>query len=359
MSDVVLSGMGLATGSSAGAERFWQELLAPGDALAVPAQPVVLDRPSLAARRASLMAGVAREAMDQAGLAPGEGRWIVVVAAQADDRDPAAAHAALPHAALPHPAELIVLSNACASVGVALAWARTWLRSGRADRALVLGACVRTDHDVTGMAVARTLAPAHARPFDPQRDGTVVGEGAGALVLERRESAVRRGAVPLAALAGVACRVGGGSMGLDEPVAGDCIAAALADAGGPPVGYVHAHATGTWQGDDAELATLARLSPGPAGRPLPVSSHKGLIGHLLHCSMFPGVVAAVGALRDRRVPGTPGLTAPRLHEGLRVLRDAEPCVDLEGVLVNGFGFGDNNAAVVLRRGAADEREERP
>jgi 3-oxoacyl-(acyl-carrier-protein) synthase len=59
------------------------------------------------------------------------------------------------------------------------------------------------------------------------------------------------------------------------------------------------------------------------------------------------------------VPGTPGLTAPRLHEGLRVLRDAEPCVDLEGVLVNGFGFGDNTAAVVLRRGAADEREERP
>jgi len=350
VTEVVLTGAGLTTRLGDGAEAFWRRLRDGDCTLAPqPTEPLVLDRTELAALRARMLTRVAREALAQARLdgADGGGRWLVVVAAQADD----GATPALDPPAL-REAPRIVVSHACASAGFGLALGRAWLHSGRADRVLLLSACVQTDHELKGMAVARTLSPAHARPFDPQRDGTVVGEGAGALVLERGADAARRGAAPLAALAGIACRVGGGSRaGIDERVARRCVEAALADAGKLRIGYVHAHATGTVAGDDAELALLAAL---PGAGALPVSSHKGCVGHLMHCSMVSGVVAAIGALRERTLPGTLGLSAPRTHGRVRLLRDAEPCPGLEGALVNGFGFGDNNAALVLAR-AADER----
>jgi 3-oxoacyl-[acyl-carrier-protein] synthase II len=349
--EVVCTGVGLSTWLGDGAECFWRGLLEDDGALA--SSPVGLfdhHDPFLASSRRELMERVTAEALEEARVTADRARWIVLLVAQTDYRERGMGCIAplFRHPLLPARTEAIVLSHACASVGFAVASARTLLRSGRCDRTLIVGACVPTDYDVRGMAVARTLARDRARPFDVERDGTIIGRGAGALVLERAEDARRREAGVLARVAGIACRVGGGSRaGLDRSVARRCIELAIADAATPRIDYVHAHATGTQAGDAAELAVLADIRAGHDLPTLPVSSHKGRLGHLLHCAMFPGVIVALRALRDGVVPGTPGLRTPIRQEGLSLLRAAQRLGDIHGVLVNSFGFCDNNAALVL------------
>jgi 3-oxoacyl-[acyl-carrier-protein] synthase II len=215
--------------------------------------------------------------------------------------------------------------------------------------ATVVGANTLNAYEYASMDAVRVLSPSGARPFDPERDGTTIGEGGGALVLERAEDAAARGRLPLARLAGVACRVGGNSRsGVDHAIAAECLEAALAAAGQPEIDYVHAHATGTPQGDETELEVLAAV----AGRhgwddEIPVSSNKGAVGHLLYASMFPGIAAALTALRTGAIPGTPGLEAPRRDGPLRVLGRPERRARAANVLVDAFGFGGNNSALVL------------
>jgi 3-oxoacyl-(acyl-carrier-protein) synthase len=351
--EVVCTGVGLSTWLGDGAECFWRGLLEDDGALATtPVGLVDHHDPCLASPRRELMERVTAEALEEASVTADGARWIILLVAQTDYRERRAGSVTplFHHPLVPARTEAIVLSHACASVGFALASARTLLRSGRCDRALIVGACVPADYDVRGMAVARTLTRDRCRPFDIERDGTTIGRGAGALVLERDADARRRGAVVLGRAAGVACRVGGGSRaGLDRNVARRCIELAIADAATPGIDYVHAHATGTQAGDEAELAVLADVRAGHDLPMLPVSSHKGRLGHLLHCAMFPGVVVALRALRDGIVPGTPGLRTPIRQDGLNLLRTAQRLGDIHAVLVNSFGFCDNNAALVLVR----------
>jgi 3-oxoacyl-[acyl-carrier-protein] synthase II len=352
-SEVVCTGAGLSTWLGDGAEHFWRGLLADDGVLAQPPAGLRDDSGELLAScRRELMDHVVAEALKEAGVTADGARWLVLLVAQADHRERRAARLAplFSHVLVPEQAEVMVVSHACASVGFAVASARTLLRSGRCDRALVLGSCVPTDYDIRGMAVTRALARGACRPFDVARDGTTIGCGAGALLLERAEDARRRGAAALARIAGVACRVGAGSRaGLDRDAARHCIELAVADAATVSIDYVHAHATGTRAGDEAELAVLAEVGARGGLQSVPVSSHKGRVGHLLHCSMFPGVVVALRALRDGIVPGTPGLRCPIRGYGLSPLLSARRVAHVRAVLVNGFGFCDNNAALVLAR----------
>jgi hypothetical protein len=353
---VVCTGAGLSTWLGDGVERFWRGLLEDDSTLA--SSPVgLIDHNGhiLASNRRELMGRVVAEALEEAAMTADQAHWVVLVVAQADYCERKARRVTPPfsHPLVPARAEVIVLSHACASVGFAVASARTLLRGGRCDRALIVGSCVPTDYEIKGMAVARTLARTSCRPFDVERDGTTIGRGAGALLLERDEDARRRGAIELAQVAGVACRVGAGSRaGLDRDAALHCIELAIADAATPAIDYVHAHATGTQAGDEAELAVLGDIRTAHELPTLPVSSHKGRLGHLLHCSMFPGVIVALRALRDGVVPGTPGLRTPMRQEGMSLLRAAQPLAGIRSVLVNGFGFCDNNAALVLVRDPA-------
>jgi len=370
VSEAVVTGFGLVTGFGRGAERFWTSLLAGDRAPVAPStrrdlrggRPVA-EVPGLVAgaagsRKSVLLRWVLDEALGKAGMAGLPAGSLVVVAGQAPPlpetvRDARwrefTAHAVAGLPGVPASCEVVHVSNACASAAFALAFARGWLLSGLAPAALVIGASALNSYELASMDVVRVLSDSAARPFAAGRDGTTVGEGAGAVILELRESATARGIAPAAVLSGAACRVSGeGKAGTDSAEAVGCVEDALADAGTDRVDYVHAHATGTGQGDEAELRALEQVAARRGWRDLPVSSHKGAVGHLLHSSCFPGLVAALGVLREGRAPGTAGLDATYTRPGLRVLGPAEDCPGADTVLVDGFGFGGNNAALVLR-----------
>ncbi|MFI8326256.1 beta-ketoacyl synthase N-terminal-like domain-containing protein [Streptomyces sp. NPDC085529] len=313
-------------------------------------------------RKETLATTAARQALDAAGLpALPDGALIVIVSQTPVLTAPEAGRDG--DFAGPGPEALLAacradarrttvvhLSHACASAAFAASFARDWLLSGLSTTALVVGASALNRYEYASMDVVKTLSPQGARPFDAERDGITVGEGGGAFVLETSSAARSRGHRPEAWLSGAACLVDTSQAVASAPDAIlNCMRAALDDAGVHRVDYVHAHATGTAQGDAAEAEAVAELAHGlGAAAPLPMSSHKGAIGHLLHASAFPGLVAAAGFLREGRIPGTPGLRrrAP-LPDGVTAV--AAPCQapTAEHVLVNSFGFSGNNASLVL------------
>jgi 3-oxoacyl-[acyl-carrier-protein] synthase II len=188
-----------------------------------------------------------------------------------------------------------------------------------------------------------------SRPFDADRDGFVMGEGAGFLVLQRTPDAVRQGRQVLARLTGHAETSDAHHLVAPHPDgegALRCMRAALADAGLPPaqVGSVNAHATGTTLGDVAEARALDVLL---RGRAVPVTAVKGSTGHLVAGS--GAVEAAVAALTTAHgcVPPVAGLKRldPQVH--LDVVSGAPRAIGPAPVLTTSFGFGGANAALVL------------
>jgi 3-oxoacyl-[acyl-carrier-protein] synthase II len=196
------------------------------------------------------------------------------------------------------------------------------------------------------------LGPAWAcQPFDRTRGGFAVGEGAAVLVLESAESARRRGAEPLARIAGYAS--GTDPAGLTqlsedgEPLA-HVIRLACARAGCEPSGlaYIQAHGTGTASNDRVEVNALRRAI-GPALEEIPLASIKGAIGHLLGGAGAVELALAVLACRDRRMPGNATLLEP--DPALGRLRLPVHSVDLPPgpILKTSLGFGGHLAAVVV------------
>ncbi|MFD7703712.1 beta-ketoacyl synthase N-terminal-like domain-containing protein [Streptomyces caelestis] len=374
MTAVALAGLGLISPLGSTPDAFWRGLLSGRRAFGGTGCPPGAYRSRVVAavppgdcpappgrRKAALATAAARQALAAAGLTGLPDGSLLVVVSQA----PALGTAPDGHGgdfAGPRPEALLEacradarrtsvvhLSHACASAAFAAAFARDWLLSDLGTTALVVGAGALNRYEYASMDVVKTLSPHGARPFDADRDGITVGEGGGAFVLESVRAARARGHRPQAWLSGAACLVDTTESVASAPAAVlDCMGAALDDAGARRVDYVHAHATGTVQGDTAEAEAVARLA-GALGRgPVPMSSHKGAVGHLLHASAFPGLVAAAGFLREARIPGTPGLRRPApLPDGVRVLARPRRAARARHVLVNSFGFGGNNASLVL------------
>ncbi len=248
------------------------------------------------------------------------------------------------------------VGTACASGAQSIGEALRILRAGEAD--VVLAGCSEAPLFPTFAAAfgnARALAhgwadPADAsRPFDRRRNGLVLAEGAGVLVLERAEHARARGADRYADVLGWAATNDAYHPTTPRPdgsVAARCMSLALRDAGLEPgdVGYLNAHGTGTKAGDLAELRAI-RTVYGQSGPP--VSSTKGVTGHLLGAS---GVIeAAIGMLALQRglLPPTANLDDPEpdpeVDHIVKEARAARPGV----VLSNSFGFGGHNVSLVL------------
>lgn len=342
---VVISGCGLITAYGVGVPVFWRRLLA-GERTQAPAHLFGDRRPE----RTELARPAVAEALASAGLGELPARTLVVTVAQGPD--PVGAFPAVDAGELATgAAELLTVSHACASVGFALVLARDWLTAGAADAVLVVGASVHDHCEQASMSVAQALSDTGVRPFDRTRDGTRLGEGSGALLLERATTVRARGGRPPARLAGADCRVGGeAGAANDLATSAACVASALDAAGNPGIGHVQAHATGTRQGDETELAALDRAGQDRGWRGVPVSGHKGAIGHLLHASGFPAVAAAVRVLRDGIVPGTPGLTDPMPAPSTLSLPTGPVRRPVRSVLVTAFGFGGSSAALVLTAG---------
>jgi 3-oxoacyl-[acyl-carrier-protein] synthase II len=253
----------------------------------------------------------------------------------------------------------MTVNTACAAGASALHLARDLIRAGSADVVLAGG----SEAAISGLSVAAFAQMGAlstnpdpntvSRPFDAGRDGFVMGEGAGVLVLERAEHAAARGAQPLARLAGA-----GASADAHHPTAppedgaGAVLALrrALADAGLAPedVGHYNAHGTSTPLNDLAESRAV-RAVFGAGTDDLVVTSTKGVTGHLLGAAGAVEAAFAVLALREGLVPPTAGLRELDPEIALDVVRDEPREVALDAVMSASFGFGGQNAAVILTR----------
>ncbi|AVS68605.1 beta-ketoacyl-[acyl-carrier-protein] synthase II [Paracidovorax avenae] len=253
--------------------------------------------------------------------------------------------------------------TACAAGVQALGDGARMIRAGEADVAVCGGTEAAIDRvSLGGFAAAKALSTAFAdrpdqasRPFDAARDGFVMGEGAGVLVLESLDHALARGAVPLAEVVGYGTSADAHHI-TSGPEDGDgarrAMALALAQAGLAPeqVQYLNAHATSTYVGDRGELAAVRSLFG--LGGTVAISSTKAATGHLLGAAGAVAAIFTALALRDQVVPATRNLVQPdALAEGLDLVAGSARPMLLQHALVNGFGFGGVNASLVLGRWA--------
>ncbi|MDQ7857309.1 MAG: beta-ketoacyl-ACP synthase II [Armatimonadota bacterium] len=249
--------------------------------------------------------------------------------------------------------------TACATGGNAIGDAARLIERGEADVMLAGG----TEAAITPLAIAgfasmkamstRNDEPAQAsRPFDATRDGFVMGEGAGVVVLEALEHAEARGAPILAELAGYGVTTDAYHITQPDPD-GDgayrSMAAALADAGVAPeeVDYINAHGTSTPYNDRLETLAIKRLF-GTHARRLAVSSTKSMTGHLLGAAGGVECIACVLALRHQVMPPTINYRTPDPDCDLDYVPNTARAARLRTVMSNAFGFGGHNATLVVR-----------
>ena len=238
---------------------------------------------------------------------------------------------------------------ACASGTQAVALAADWVRQGRADVVLAGGSDLLCRFVVAGFNCLKATAPV-ARPFDRDRRGLVLGEGAAVLVVEDAAHAARRGATVWARVLGVGAAADAVHMTAPDRAGGGvvrAILAALADAGLTPamVDFVSAHGTGTQFNDLMEASALVRVF---GERTVPVNSVKGAIGHTLGAAGAFEAALCIESLRSGLVPPTAGLeTLDPACAGLDVVQGEARRHEVRVALSTSSGFAGANAALVL------------
>ncbi len=255
----------------------------------------------------------------------------------------------------------LTISTACSSSAHAIGYALTSIRTGQADVIIAVGA----DASITPLVFAgfcslRALStgfnhdPARAsRPFDRARDGFVLGEGAGALILESLPHARRRKARIYAEVAGYAGTSEAYHMVIpreDGAEMATTMQLALQDAEVSPaqVGYINAHATSTVRGDEVEVRGIRRLMKAGANRVL-VNATKSLIGHTLGAAGVIGAIACTMAIESGLVHPTINYEQPDPDCALPGISADVQERSIKVALVNAFGFGSNNATLVLKK----------
>jgi len=252
--------------------------------------------------------------------------------------------------------------SACASGAEAIGYAMDMIRSGRADVVLAGGTeAAIIQLNIAAFAAMRALSTRNdeperaSRPFDKGRDGFVLGEGAGMVVLESEEHAARRGANVLAVAAGVGYSSDAHHIAQPEPEGKGLrlvLSRALEDGGVSPgqVVHVNAHATSTPAGDVVEAQAIASAL-GDAAPGVVVSATKSMTGHLLGGAGAVESVAAILALRDRVAPPTINLDDPDDDAGLTISPQPQPLTPRGdgpmAVINNSFGFGGANVALAF------------
>jgi 3-oxoacyl-[acyl-carrier-protein] synthase II len=213
---------------------------------------------------------------------------------------------------------------------------------------------------LAGFAALRALStgfndePTRAsRPYDRDRDGFVMGEGAGAVVLEELEHAKARGAKIYAEVIGYG--LSGDAYHITAPTPdGDgafrCMSMAIKRAGIQPkdIQYINAHGTSTPLGDEIELGAVQRLV-GDAGKSISMSSTKSCIGHLLGAAGAVEAIFSILAIRDRIAPPTINLDNPSVETDIDLVPHKARQRDIDIALSNSFGFGGTNASLIFRR----------
>ena len=254
----------------------------------------------------------------------------------------------------------ITLSTACASGATAIQLGVEAIRRGECDRAISIGA----DGSATEEAVIRfsllSALSTHneppekaSKPFSRDRDGFVLAEGGAALVLESLEAARARGATVLGLLAGCGEKADDFHRTRSKPDGSPAIAAvraALADAGigEDGIDYVNAHGTSTPENDKMEHLSLATVF-GERMRKIPISSNKSMIGHTLSAAGAVEAVFSLMTIREGVIPPTINYDNPDPAIELDVVPNVKRSADVGAVLSNSFGFGGQNACLVMAR----------
>ncbi len=251
--------------------------------------------------------------------------------------------------------------SACASGGHALGEAWETIRRGDADL-MIAGGVEAGIHEATvgGFASMKALSSRNddperaSRPFDKGRDGFVIGEGCGVLVLEALEHAEARGATPLAELAGYGATADASHITLPAPGGTGAVGAArraLDKAGMDPteITHVNAHATSTPEGDRAELQALRTIF-GEHIADVSVSANKSMLGHTLGAAGAIEAIVTICSMREGIVPPTINLDDPDDQaEGLDLTPGSAVTRPISAAISNSFGFGGQNTALVFRR----------
>ncbi|MDO5700013.1 MAG: beta-ketoacyl-[acyl-carrier-protein] synthase family protein [Bowdeniella nasicola] len=245
-------------------------------------------------------------------------------------------------------------TSACASGAEAIAWAARMIRDGEAD-VVIAGGTEAAIHPMPLAAFSRMQAlskrnddpQAASRPYDVDRDGFVMGEGAGILIVESEEHAAARGARVYARLVGVGMSADAYDVAPPDPSgAGQERAMRLAledaDLTGSDVVHINAHATSTPTGDGIEAAAIGRVS-----RDAIVCGTKSMTGHLLGGAGALESIFSVLALRDRLAPPTINLDNPEPDLPVRVTGRIPEEIGVGAVVNNAFGFGGHNVALVF------------
>ena len=245
------------------------------------------------------------------------------------------------------------ITTACAAGTHAIGYAARLVASGRVDVAVAGGAeAVMTPIAEAGFSNMTALSSSGiSRPFDVSRDGFVMGEGAGALVLEEYGHAISRGATILAEISGAASTAEAHHLTAPDPEANGavaCIRAALFDAqiDSIAIDHVNAHGTSTPLNDAAEGLALTTVF---GDRPLPVTSVKGYTGHALAAAGAIEAVVSVLTLQHQVIPPTVGTESRDPAIDIDVVIGESRAGEFRHVLSNSFGFGGHNGCLIVSR----------
>lgn len=256
------------------------------------------------------------------------------------------------------------VATACASGTHSIGDAFKLIQQGTTDAMIAGGAeAVITPLGIAGFTAMKALSTRNheperaSRPFDRDRDGFVMGEGAGILVMEELESARKRGARIYAEIIGYGMT--GDAYHITSPPpegagAARCMAAALKDASANPesVNYINAHGTSTRYGDELESAAIKKVFGGHAYK-VAVSSTKSMTGHLLGAAGGVEAVISVLSIVNSIVPPTINLENPDPECDLDYVPNKARRMNVDVAMSNSFGFGGTNACIVLRKYTGD------
>ncbi len=250
--------------------------------------------------------------------------------------------------------ERVTITTACSSSTTAIGYGADLVRSGLLDIVITGGAESLSELTFAGFNALRVMDPFHCRPFDRNRNGMSLGEGAAVLVLEAYDRAVEREATIYAEVLGYAVNADAFHMTSPDPVAEGMfrvMESALQNAGvvAGDVGYVNAHGTATPANDKLEVRAITRVFQ--RNRPA-VSSTKSMVGHCLGAAGAIETAATALGLLHHMVPPTVHLEAPEPEWDLDFVPGRSMPRRMEIAMINNFAFGGNNTSLILRKGTS-------
>jgi 3-oxoacyl-[acyl-carrier-protein] synthase II len=246
------------------------------------------------------------------------------------------------------------ISTACSSSATSIGYGFDLVRSGAQDMVITGGSEALSELTFAGFNALRLVDPEHCRPFDKNRRGLSLGEGAGFLILEDHDRARARGATIYAEVLGYAINADAYHMTSPDPEASGMsrvMTRALETAGVPreDVHYINAHGTATRVNDEMETKAVKRVFGEDAARQLAVSSTKSMVGHCLGAAGAIEAVTTALALHHQRIPPTIHLETKDPDCDLDYVPDVSRAQEIGVALSNSFAFGGNNTTLVFGR----------